>query len=191
MRAGAIRPPLQGPDAEDREESDWRCAATQSVGLGAVRADCSHSLRRKKMVTGQMPPPVWRQLDCPCGRPARTARCPGEAAGPRSGSWSPRLLCPVLREPHKGLVAGRESLASLDSAAANLRLAFLLRVERRPRHLVRPRAGQPHLPAVQPVRREACAPRAAIPSDVGLRHRDVAFTGGELIAVEIASPATG
>src|SRR5882762_6214862 len=103
-------------------------------------------------------------------RPTRSDCVPPRRSGwpPRSGSWSPRLLCPVLREPHKGLVAGRESLASLDSAAANLRLAFLLRVEGRPRHLVRPRAGQPHLPAVQPVRREPCAPRAAIPSDVGL-----------------------
>jgi hypothetical protein len=39
------------------------------------------------------------------------------------------LLSPALREPHNGLVAGRESLASLDSAAPNRRLAFLLRVE--------------------------------------------------------------
>ena len=84
MRASAIRPPLQGPDAEEREESDWRRAATQSVGRGAVRADCSHSLRRKKNGNRPDAAAVWRQLDCPCGRPARTACRPGEAAGPRA-----------------------------------------------------------------------------------------------------------
>jgi len=45
-----------------------------------------------------------------------------ETGGPGSASFSP-----ALREPHHGFVAGRESLASLDSAAPNQRLAFLLR----------------------------------------------------------------
>ncbi len=41
----------------------------------------------------------------------------------------PASFSPALREPHYGLVAGRESLASLDSAAPNQRLAFLLRMQ--------------------------------------------------------------
>ena len=39
------------------------------------------------------------------------------------------LRSSALREPHNGLVAGRESLASLDSAARGPRLAFLFALQ--------------------------------------------------------------
>jgi len=133
MRAGAARPSMQGPDTSEGRNSHgavlprdtlvWALSAlTQAFGIPFD----------EKRVTGQMPPPyrvhsialaaemlglrtVWME------RPASALR---KLVAPLLV-----LVYPVLREPHHGLVAGRESLASLDSAAPNQRLAFLLRME--------------------------------------------------------------
>ncbi|MEK6212280.1 MAG: hypothetical protein AABM64_18295 [Pseudomonadota bacterium] len=86
----------------------------------------------EKLVTGQMPPPygvnsIVLAADL-LGLRAAWVKRPASALRKLVAPFLV-LLSPVLREPHNGLVAGRESLASLDSAAPNQRLAFLLRVE--------------------------------------------------------------
>jgi hypothetical protein len=62
------------------------------------------------------------------GLPAAWSKRPASALRKRIAQLLV-FLSPALREPHKSLVAGRESLASLDSAAPNRRLAFFLRVK--------------------------------------------------------------
>ncbi|HEV8645671.1 MAG TPA: hypothetical protein VGR01_08885 [Burkholderiales bacterium] len=86
----------------------------------------------EKLVTGQIPPPygansIVLAADL-LGLRAAWVKRPGSALRKLVAPFLV-LLAPPLREPHNGLVAGRESLASLDSAAPNPRLAFLLRVE--------------------------------------------------------------
>jgi hypothetical protein len=120
---------LQGPDVSEGRNSLGAvlpCEALVCALSALIQALCIPF--DEKLVTGQMSLPRG-QLDCPCGRPARTAS--GWAKRPASALQKLLapflvLLSPALREPHNGLVAGRESLASLDSAAPNQRLAFFL-----------------------------------------------------------------
>jgi subfamily B ATP-binding cassette protein HlyB/CyaB len=133
MRAGATRPALQGPDTSEGRNSHgavlprdtlvWALSAlTQAFGIPFD----------EKLVTGQIPPPyrvhsIALAADLLGLRAAWTKR-PASALRKLVAPFLV-LVYPALREPHHGLVAGRESLASLDSAAPNQRLAFLLRME--------------------------------------------------------------
>lgn len=86
----------------------------------------------ENLVAGQMPPPygidsIAFAADL-LGLRAAWERRPASALRKLAAPFLV-LLSPALREPHPGPVAGRESLASLDSAAPNPRLAFLLRME--------------------------------------------------------------
>ena len=133
MRAGVTRPSLQGPDTLEGRNSHgavlpsemlvWALSAlTQAFGIPFD----------EKLVTGQMPPPyrvrsIARAADM-LGLRAAWKKRPASALRKLVAPFLV-LVYPVLREPHHGLVAGRESLASLDSAATNQRLAFLLRME--------------------------------------------------------------
>ena len=133
MHAGATRPSLMGADTSEGRNSHgavlpsemlvWALSAlTQAFGIPFD----------EKLVTGQMPPPyrvdsIALAADMLGLRAAWTKR-PATALRKLVAPFLV-LVYPVLREPHHGLVAGRESLASLDSAAPNQRLAFLLRME--------------------------------------------------------------
>jgi len=109
--------------ALDREALVWALSALAQ----AYRIPFDENL-----VTGQMPPPygiesVVLAADL-LGLRAAWVKRPAAALRKLSTPFL-ILLSPVLREPHHGHGAVPESLASLDSAAPNQRLAFLLRVE--------------------------------------------------------------
>lgn len=133
MRAGSIQSSLQGPDASRGRNSLG--AVLPGGALVWVLSALTQAFRvpfDEKPVTGQMPPPsggnsIVLAADL-LGLGAAWAKRP---ASPLRKRVAPFLvfLYPVLREPHKSLVAGRESLASLDSAAPNQRLAFFLRMK--------------------------------------------------------------
>jgi subfamily B ATP-binding cassette protein HlyB/CyaB len=116
-----------------REEFTWRLLPREA--LAWVLSTLTQTFRipfDEKLVTGPMRPPYGVDPKV----------LVADLLGLRT-AWAERpafalrklvapfliLLSPALREPHNGLVAGRESLASLDSAAPNPRLAFVLRVE--------------------------------------------------------------
>ena len=85
-----------------------------------------------ELVAVQLPPYGFKSTVSPgdrVGRRAALAKLPASAFQKLLALFLVPNV-PALREPHKYFVAGRESLASLDSAAPNQRLAFLLRVER-------------------------------------------------------------
>jgi hypothetical protein len=133
MRAGAIRSSLQGPDASEGRNSLG--AVLPRAALVWALSALTQAFRipfDEKLVTGQMPPPygvnsIVLGADL-LGLRAAWAKRPASALRKLVAPFLV-LLSPALREPHNGLVAGRESLASLDSAVPNQRLAFLLRVE--------------------------------------------------------------
>lgn len=133
MRAGAIRSALQGPDASKGRNSHG--AAVPREALVWALAALTQAFRipfDEKLATGQIPPPygvnsIVLAADL-LGLRAAWAKRPASALRKMAAPFLV-LLSPVLREPHIGVGAGRESLASLDSAAPNRRLAFLLRVK--------------------------------------------------------------
>jgi len=133
MRAGAIRSSLQGPDASEGRNSLGAVLPREAL-VWALSA-LTQAFRipfDEKLVTGQMPPPygvnsIVLAADLLGLRAAWTKR-PASALRKLVAPFLV-LLSPALSEPHNGLVAGRDSLASLDSAAPNPRLAFVLRVE--------------------------------------------------------------
>ena len=109
--------------ALDRDALVWALSALTQATRSPVD---------EKLLTGQIPPPYG----------VSSVVLGAEMLGLRA-AWAKRpasshrtlaapflvLLSPSLREPHYGLGAEPESLASLDSAAPNQRLAFLLCVE--------------------------------------------------------------
>lgn len=130
MRAGAIRSSLQGPDASKGRDSLGTVLPREVlVWALSARTQPFRIPFDEKLVTGQMPPPYG----------INAIVLAADLLGLRA-AWAKRrasalrklvapflvLVSPALREPHNGLVAGRESLASLDSAAPNQRLAFFL-----------------------------------------------------------------
>jgi subfamily B ATP-binding cassette protein HlyB/CyaB len=133
MRAGAARPSLQGPDTSEGGNSHGAVLPREAL-VWALSA-LTQAFRipfDEKLVTGQVPPPysansIVRAAEL-LGLHAAWTKRPASALRKLAAPFLV-LVYPALREPHHGLVAGRESLASLDSAAPNQRLAFLLRVE--------------------------------------------------------------
>ncbi len=133
MRSGAVRSSLQGPDAFEGRDSLG--AVLPREALVWVLAALTQAFRipfDEKLVAGQLPPPyainsIVLAADL-LGLRAAWAKQPASALRELAAPFLV-LVSPALREPHHGFVAGRESLASLDSAAPDQRLAFLLRVE--------------------------------------------------------------
>jgi hypothetical protein len=133
MRASSIQSSLQGPYvSEGRISLGAVLPGGALVWAPSALTRAFRVLFDEKPVTGQMPPPygvnsIVLAVDLP-GLRAAWAQRPAFALRKRIAQLLV-FLSPVLREPPKSLVAGRESLASLDSAAPNQRLAFFLRIK--------------------------------------------------------------
>jgi len=133
MRAGSIQSSLKGPDTSEGRNSFGAVLASGAlVRAPSALTRAFRVLFDEELDSGQTPPPhgvnsMVLAADLP-GPPAAWAKRPVSALRKRI---APVLvfLSPALREPPKSLVAGRESLASLDSAAPSKRLAFFLRIE--------------------------------------------------------------
>ncbi len=133
MRASSIQSSLQGPYvSEGRISLGAVLPGGALVWAPSALTRAFRVLFDEKPVTGQMPPlygvnSIVLAADLP-GLRAAWAQRPASALRKRIAQWLV-FLSPVLREPPKSLVAGRESLASLDSAVPNQRLAFFLRIK--------------------------------------------------------------
>lgn len=132
MRSGSKQSSLPGPDAPEGRNSLG--AVLPGAALVWALSPPTQAFRvpfDERPVTGQMPPPygvnsIVLAADL-LGLRAVWAKRPASALRKRVAPFLV-FLSSVLREPPKSLVAGRESLASLDSAAPNQRLAFFLRI---------------------------------------------------------------
>ena len=133
MRPGSIQSSLQGPDASKGRNSLG--AVLPGAALVWALSAPTQAFRvpfDEKLDAGQTPPPhgvnsMVLAADL-LGLRAAWSKRPASALRKRVAPFLV-FLSPALREPHKSLVAGRESLASLDSAAPNQRLAFFLRIK--------------------------------------------------------------